>query len=137
VPDEVLLLGGPDSAQNIFTVGQRCPQSQWDGSAWRLTRIVPALLNSRHVAARIGLEAHFLYALSLSVAEDKGSWHGTNAYHWRIVLECLINLIEPAGEEVIVVDLRRWLKVTGEVVNEYHDPYRGRPPLGWTQARTE
>ena len=137
VPDEVLLLAGPDNSRSLFTVGQRCPQSQWTEAAWRLARLVPPLLNSRHVAARIGLEAHLLYASSLSVAEDKGSWHGSNAFRWRIVLECLINLIEPAGEQFLVADLRRWLEVTGEIVNNYHDPYHGRPTVGWAQARVE
>jgi hypothetical protein len=137
VPDEVLLLGGPDNARSMFTVGQRCPQSQWADSAWRLTRIVPAVLNNAHVATRVGLEAHLLYASSLSVAADRAAWHGANAYRWRIVLECLINLFEPAGDQVMVADLRRWLGVTGEVVNQFHDPYYGRPPLGWAEARKQ
>jgi hypothetical protein len=87
------------------------------------------------VAARIGLEAHLLYALSLSAAADEGAWHGSNAYQWRIVLECLINLFEPAGDKAMAADLRRWLAITGTVVNEFHDPHYGRPPLGWAEAR--
>ncbi|BCY10656.1 hypothetical protein [Actinoplanes sp. L3-i22] len=137
VPDEVLALGGADNARSLVTVGQRGPESDWAESAWRLTRIVPAVLNNPHVAARIGLEAHLLYAASLAATEDRSAWHGSHAYRWRIVLECLVNLFEPAGDEVMVADLRRWLAVTGEVVNEYHDPYHGRSPLGWAKAREE
>lgn len=123
VPDEVLLLGGPDNARSRFTTNQRCPRSQWAASARELARIVAPLARHPQLVATLGLEAHLLYASSLAVAEDATAWHVANSRHWMYLLRDLVKAFEQAGDQAICQDLERWTDVTCEVINPFHDPH--------------
>lgn len=123
VPDEVLLLGGPDNARSRFTTSQRCPRSQWADSARELARIVAPLARHPELVATLGLEAHLLYASSLAVAEDATAWHVANSRHWMYLLRDLVKAFEQAGDQAICQDLERWMDVTCEVINPFHDPH--------------
>jgi len=123
VPDEVLLLGGPDNARSRFTTNQRCPRSQWATSARELARIVAPLAQHPQLVATLGLEAHLLYASSLAVAEDATAWHVANSRHWMYLLRDLVKAFEQAGDQAICQDLERWTDVTCEVINPFHDPH--------------
>ncbi|MCX5246007.1 hypothetical protein OG895_12290 [Streptomyces sp. NBC_00201] len=123
VPDEVLLLGGPDNARSRFTTSQRCPRSQWADSAGELARVVAPLARHPQLVATLGLEAHLLYASSLAVAEDATAWHVANSRHWMYLLRDLVKAFEQAGDQAICQDLERWMDVTCEVINPFHDPH--------------
>ncbi|MCM2416787.1 hypothetical protein [Streptomyces sp. RKAG293] len=123
VSDEVLLLGGPDNARSRFTTNQRCPQSQWAASAGELARIVAPLERYPQLVAALGLEAHLLYASSLAVAEDVTAWHVANSRHWMYLLRDLVRAFEQAGDQAICQELKRWMDITCEVINPFHDPH--------------
>lgn len=123
VPDEVLLLGGPDNARSRFTTNQRCPQSQWAASAEELARIVAPLERYPQLVATLGLEAHLLYASSLAVAEDVTAWHVANSRQWMYLLRDLVKAFEQAGDQAMCQELKRWMGVTSEVINPFHDPH--------------
>ncbi|WP_262061694.1 hypothetical protein [Streptomyces sp. STR69] len=123
VPDEVLLLGGPDNARSRFTTNQRCPRSQWATSAKELARIVAALERHPQLVAALGLEAHLLYASSLAVAEDVRAWHVANSGHWNYLLRGLVKAFEQAGDQLMCQELERWMDVTCEVVDPFHGPH--------------
>lgn len=122
VPDEVLLLGGPDNARSRFTSGQRCPQSHWAASAKELARIVAPLERYPQLVATLGLEGHLLYASSLAVAEDVTAWHVANSRHWMHLLRDLVKAFEQAGDQAMCQELKGWMDVTCEVINPSHDP---------------
>lgn len=123
VPDEVLMLGGPDNARSRFTTGQRCPRSQWAASAKELARIVASLQQYPQLVATLGLEAHLLYASALAVAEDVTAWHVDNSRHWMYLLRDLVTAFEGAGDQAMCQELKRWMNVTCEVINPFHGPH--------------
>ncbi|MHA6760172.1 hypothetical protein [Streptacidiphilus sp. PAMC 29251] len=111
VPDEVMLLGGPNNARDRFTTHQRCPREQWAASAGELARIVALLERHPQLVAVLGLEAHILYASSYSVAEDLTAWHLAHSRQWMHLLRDLIKPFEQANDQPICQDLKRWMDV--------------------------
>ena len=115
VPDEVLLLGGPDNTRSTFSTTQRCPQAQWAASAERLARVVASLGQYPELVRRIGFEAHVLYASSLAETDAGagavGAWHGANARDWTLLLRDLDRAFEDDG--AMRAELKRWMDVPG------------------------